>query len=107
MFHVIRRPYKENMHNVADFCLLALIPTVLGISSYQLVNVITSNTISQVAMAIQIILLYLPLIYLASIVVYKLYRWRRPYKIDDGASWSEDLELKLYAAIDDSGDNIH
>ena len=74
MFHVIKRPYRKNMHNIEDLCQLALIPTVLGISSYQLVKIITTNDISQVAMAVQIILLYLPLVYLASIIVYKLYR---------------------------------
>ena len=83
VFHVIKRPYRENAHNIMDLCLLALIPTVLGISFFQLFNVITSNTINHVAMAVQIILLYLPLVYIVAIMVYRLYRWRRSPKVDD------------------------
>ena len=83
VFHVIKRPYRENAHNIMDLCLLALIPTVLGISFFQLFNVITSNTINHVAMAVQIILLYLPLVYIVAIMVYRLYRWRRSPKVDN------------------------
>ena len=108
VFHVMKQPYKDNMHNIVDISLLALIPTVLGISSFQLLNVITSNTINQFAMAVQIILLYLPLIYLASIMLCKLYRWRRKYKIDENAiKGSESFEniparvLNSYAEFED------
>ena len=82
LFHVMKQPYRESMHNNVDLCLLALIPIVLGISSFQLFNVTTSDTIDQFAMAIQITLLYLPLIYLASIIMYKLHRWRKTYKLN-------------------------
>ena len=80
---------------------MALIPTVLGISFYQLFNIVTTNNINQVAMAVQIILLYLPLIYLASIMLYKLYKWRRPYKKDDDIA----LELDYYIQIDEEADD--
>ena len=82
VFHVMKQPYRENMHNIVDLCLLALIPTVLGISSFQLFNVTTSNTINHFAMAVQITLLYLPLIYLTSTVIYKLHQWRKTYKLN-------------------------
>ena len=75
--HVIVRPYKEKEHNIIDLCLLALIPAVISISSFQLFRVTNSNGVDQFAMAIQIILLYIPLIYLAVVIVYKLYQWRR------------------------------
>ena len=101
MFHVIIRPYRENIHNVVDVCLLALIPTVLGISFYQLFNVVNTNNINQVAMVVQIILLYLPLVYLASVMLYKLYRWRRPCKKNNDA----DLELDFYAQVDEEVDD--
>ena len=101
VFHAIILPYKEKPHNIVDLCLLALIPTVLGISFYQLFNVVTTNNINQVAMAVQIILLYLPLIYLASIMLYKLYKWRRPYKKDDDTA----LELDFYTQIDEEADD--
>ena len=81
IFHVMKRPYKDNAHNIVDCCLLALIPTVLGISFFQLVNVVTTNNINQVAMAVQIILLYLPLIYLVSLISCKLYQIRKCFKI--------------------------
>ena len=116
MFHVMKQPYKDNMHNIVDLCLLALIPTVLGISSFQLFNVTTSNTINQFAMAVQIILLYLPLIYLASIMVYKLYRWRRTYKLNPihegvikGSQSFESIPARMlnsYTEFEDD-DNIH
>ena len=107
VFHLIKRPYKENMHNIVDLCLLALIPTVLGISFFQLFIVITSNTINQYAMAVQIMLLYLPLVYLVTIMVYKLYRWRRPHKTDDGtAALSQDAELENYTEFIDNIDGV-
>ena len=107
VFHLTKQPYRESMHNIVDLCLLALIPTVLGISSFQLFNVTTSNNINQFAMAVQIILLYLPLIYLASIVVYKLYQWRRKYKIDEIAVKGSFINmparmLNSYAEFEDS-----
>ena len=102
VFHLIKRPYKENMHNIVDLCLLALIPTLLGISFFQLFNVITSNTINQFAMAVQIILLYLPLIYLASIMVYKLYLWRNVNKIDDKVINASQSYENIAALFDSS-----
>ena len=113
VFHVMKQPYRENKHNIVDFCLLALIPTVLCISSFQLFNVTTSNNINQFAMAVQIILLYLPLIYLASILVYKLYQWRRKYKIDEIAVKGDSQDiinmparmLNLYAEFEDANDD--
>ena len=108
VFHLIKRPYKENMHNIVDLCLLALIPTVLGISFFQLFIVITSNTINQFAMAVQIMLLYLPLVYLVTIIAYKLYRWRRPHKTDDGTdAWSKDIELKNCTEFVHNNENVH
>ena len=97
VFHLIKRPYREDMHNIVDLCLLALIPTVLSISSFQLFNVVTSNTINQFAMAVQIMLLYLPLIYFGSIMIYKLYRWRRP---NDGDP--DSCELDFYTEAHDA-----
>ena len=107
VFHVMKQPYRESMHNIVDLCLLALISTVLGISSFQLFNVTTSNNINQFAMAVQIILLYLPLIYLASIVMYTLYQWRRKYKIDEIAVKGSFMNmptrmLNSYAEFEDS-----
>ena len=107
VFHVVKRPYKENAHNIVDCCLLALIPTVLAISSFQLVNVVTTNSINQVAMAVQIILLYLPLIYLVSLISCKLYQLRKHSKIqqrkasktDDDDSWF--LVSHPYSGVDD------
>ena len=105
VFHVMKQPYKENKHNIVDICLLALIPTILSISSFQLFNVTVSNTINQFAMVVQIILLYLPLIYLASITVYRLYQRRKNKmvdKINDNSQSYEHILLDtLYAACDD------
>ena len=105
VFHVMKQPYRESMHNIVDLYLLALIPTVLGISSFQLSNVTTSNDINQFAMAVQIILLYLPLIYLTSILqlVYKLYQWRRKYKTDENAV--RGSQLNSYVEFEDSNDD--
>ena len=85
MIHVMKRPYKKNKHNIVDTALLALIPTVISISFLQLFNVsnYNSNNVSQSSMAIQIILLYLPLVYVASNTVYYLYKWKRGYKESD------------------------
>ena len=85
MIHVMKRPYKKNKHNIVDTALLALIPTVISISFLQLFNVSNYNSknVSQSSMAIQIILLYLPLVYVASNTVYYLYRWKRGYKESD------------------------
>ena len=104
MFHMIKRPYRKNMHNIVDLCLLALIPTVLAISSFQLVNVVTTNNINQVAMAVQIILLYLPLIYIASLISYKLYQLRKSKntKTKDGTRESQFFELPVYSGVDDN-----
>ena len=106
IFHVMKQPYRESMHNIVDLCLLALIPTVLGISSFQLFKVTTSNNINQFAMAVQIILLYLPLIYLVSILVYKLYQWRRKYKIHEIAV--RGSQLNSYVEFEDfNDDRVH
>ena len=77
ILHVIAQPYKEMKHNIIDLCLLALIPTVISISFFQLFRVTNSDGVNQFGMAIQIILLYIPLIYLAVVIVYKLYEWKR------------------------------
>ena len=79
ILHVIAQPYKEMKHNIVDVCLLALIPTVISISFFQLFRVTNSDGASPYAYTsvIQIILLYIPLIYLAAVIVYKLYLWRR------------------------------
>ena len=112
MFHVIKRPYREDMHNIVDLCLLALIPTVLSISSFQLFNVVTTNNINNIAMAVQTILLYLPLIYIVTIMAYKLYRWRKTF-YDGKAKGSESIEniparmLNLYAEFDEDDVTIH
>ena len=87
------------MHNIVDLCLLALIPTVLAISSFQLFNVVTSNNINQVAMVVQIMLLYFPLMYIVAIMAYKLYRWRRSYKIDDGEANSSESFKNIPARV--------
>ena len=115
MFHLIKRPYKENIHNIVDLCLLALIPTVLGISSFQLFNVVTSNNINQYAMGVQIMLLYLPLVYLVAIMVYKLYRWRKAYRRGDSEikgsqSNEENIPARLlhpYTEYVEDDDTVH
>ena len=112
MFHVIKQPYREDIHNIVDLCLLALIPTVLGISSFQLFNVVTTNNINNIAMAVQTILLYLPLIYIVAIMAYKLYRWRKTF-YDGKAKGSESIEniparmLNSYAEFDEDDVTIH
>ena len=110
VLHLIKRPYKENLHNIVDLCLLALIPTILSISSFQLFNIITSNTINHFAMAVQIILLYLPLLYLASIIIHTLYRWRKAYNVDifKDAQFYENIPARLldsYAEFDNDNDD--
>ena len=114
VFHVMKQPYRENMHNIVDLCLLALIPTIIGISSFQLFNVTTSNTINKVAMAVQILLLYLPLIYLASIMVYKLHRWTKTCMHESAIKSSQSFEniparvLNSYTEFeDDNNINMH
>ncbi|XP_065890677.1 uncharacterized protein [Dysidea avara] len=77
MLHVTMKPYKKNFHNVIDVCLLALIPAVISISSFQLFNVNNFNGVNQFAMVIQIILLYLPLLYLGLVVSYKIYQRKK------------------------------
>jgi len=79
MVHVMKRPYKKNTNNIVDICLLALMPALISISFFQLFNVTNFNGVSQLAMAIQIILLYLPLIYIIVITVQYLYQWRSRY----------------------------
>ena len=100
MLHAIARPYKDKYHNILDLCILALIPTVISISSYQLFKIITSDGIGQYVMVIQIILLYIPLIYLGVLIVYKLYQKKRHngYEQIDNNPAAEDnafLELTL------------
>ena len=60
VFHVIKQPYREKAHNIVELYLLALIPMIIAISSFQLVNVVTTNSINHVGIVVQIILLYLP-----------------------------------------------
>ena len=98
--HIIAQPYKDKKYNIIDLCLLALIPTVISISSFQLFRVTNSDGVVQFAMAIQIILLYIPLIYLAVVIVYKLYLWRRRrgyMDIDNNAGANQLLELSTNA----------
>ena len=118
MIHVMKRPYKKNKHNVVDTALLALIPTVISISFLQLFNVTNYNSknVSQFGMAIQIILLYLPLVYLASNTVYYLYKWKRGYKESDASvSHAQSytnipvrvLESVPYSEFDDKSEEQH
>ena len=85
VLHVMKKPYKKNKHNIVDTALLGLIPAVISISFFQLFNVsnYNSNSVSQFGMAIQIILLYLPLVYLATNTVYYMYKWKKGYKGPD------------------------
>ena len=87
LIHVMKRPYKKDKHNNVDIALLGLIPAVISISFYQLfiISNYNSNRISQFGMAIQIILLYLPLLYVATNTVYYMYKWKRGYKESDGS----------------------
>ena len=108
MIHVMKRPYKKNKHNIVDTALLALIPAVISISFLQLFNVsnYNSNNVSQFGMAIQIILLYLPLVYVASNTVYYLYKWKRGYKESDASISLSDMPARLldsasYSEFDD------
>ena len=111
LIHVMKRPYKKNKHNIVDTALLALIPAVISISFYQLFNVnnYNSNRVSQFGMAVQIILLYLPLVYLTTNTVYYIYKWKRGYKeSDDSLSQSafvdipaRVLESMTYSEYDD------
>ena len=110
LVHVMKRPYKKNQHNIVDIALLSLIPAVISISFFQLFNVSSynSNRVSQFGMAVQIILLYLPLVYLATNTVYYMYKWKRGYKESDG-SLSQSfvdiparvLESTAYSEYDD------
>ena len=104
MIHVMKRPYKKNKHNIVDTALLALIPTVISISFLQLFNVnnYNSNNVSQFGMAIQIILLYLPLVYVASNAVYYLYRWKRGYKKSDGSISQSYTDIPARISLLDS-----
>ena len=108
MIHVMKRPYKKNKHNIMDTALLALIPAVISISFLQLFNVsnYNSNNVSQFGMAIQIILLYLPLVYVASNTVYYLYKWKRGYQESDASISLSDMPARLldsasYSEFDD------
>ena len=106
MLHVIAQPYRERFHNIVDVCLLALIPAVVSISFFQLFRATNSNSVDQFAMAIQIILLYIPLIYLAVVIVYQLYLWKRRngYEQIDHNNNNDDIlasgndQLKLVAS---------
>jgi len=71
------QPYKEALHNKVDIFLLALMPAVISISFFQLFLVTNSNNINQLASAIQIVLLYLPLIYITLVILHKLYQCRK------------------------------
>ena len=113
VLHLIKRPYRDNMHNIVDLCLLALIPTILGFSSFHLFNVTVSNTINQFAMAVQIMLLYLPLIYLHSIMICKFYKWVRKHKTDGnvikGSQSFENMPARMlnsYAEFEDDNNDI-
>ena len=107
--HIIAQPYKEKKHNIIDLCLLALIPTVISISSFQLFRVTNSESVAQFAMAIQITLLYIPLIYLAVVIAYKLYQWKghRGYtRSHRGYTPSNNMELleSMLHELDQGGD---
>ena len=99
MIHVMKRPYKKNKHNIVDTALLALIPTVISISFLQLFNVsnYNSNNVSQFGMAIQIILLYLPLVYVASNTVYYLYKWKKGEP--DASIGLSDMPARLLESV--------
>ena len=86
IFHVTVQPYKKAFHNKVDICLLALMPAVISISFFQLFRVTNSDGINNVALAIQIVLLYLPLVYIAVVIARKLYRPRKPDNRDIRAS---------------------
>jgi len=77
ILHVMAQPYKNALHNKADIFLLALMPAVISISFFQLFRVTNSNNINQLALAIQIVLLYLPLIYITMVILHKLYQCRK------------------------------
>ena len=77
ILHVMAQPYKEALHNKVDIFLLALMPAVISISFFQLFRVTNSNNINQLASAIQIVLLYLPLAYITLVILRKLYQCRK------------------------------
>ena len=77
ILHVMVQPYKEALHNKVDIFLLALMPALISISFFQLFCVTDSDNINQLASATQIVLLYLPLIYITLVILHKLYRCRK------------------------------
>ena len=106
MVHVIAQPYREEIHNKIDLCLLALIPTVVSISSFRLFRVTNSDVVDQFAMAVQIILLYIPLIYLAALIVYKLYQWKKHKEyeqIDNNVNILDDRSIEMSSTVCQEG----
>ena len=104
MLHAIAQPYKNKYHNILDLCILALIPTVISISFYQLFNITTSDDIGPNVMVIQIILLYIPLIYLVALILYKLYQRKRRNgyeRIDNNPAANDNafVELTMTASM--------
>ena len=103
LVHVMKSPYKKNKHNFVDIALLALIPAIISISFYQLFSVsnFNSNQVSHFGMAVQITLLYLPLVYLTTHIVYYMYKWKRGYKKSDDSS-SQSAFVGVPARVLDS-----
>jgi len=116
MVHVMKRPYKKNIYNMVDICLLALMPALISISFFQLFNVTNFNGVNQFALAVQIIMLYLPLIYITVILGRKFYSWRWKYleSITSSTTRSEAydnvparvLDSMSYSEFDD-GEGYH
>ena len=99
MVHVMKRPYKKNTNNIVDICLLALMPALISISFLHLFNITNFNRVNQMALAVQIILLYLPLIYIAVITAQFLYRWRSRYTDSITSSTTRSLSSEVYNNI--------
>ena len=102
MVHGIVRPYREDKHNKIDLCLLALIPTVISISFFRLFRVTNSDIVDHLAMAVQIILLYIPLICLAAVIAYKVYQWKKHNgyeQIDNNVNILDSQLVQLSASV--------
>ena len=66
-------PYKNKWHNRLDIFLFALLAVINGITLYNHVEKLEENTVSivDVTSSIQVMLAYLPLVYISSFTLYK------------------------------------
>ena len=71
LFFLVFHPYKKQLHNVVDGCLLLLLAVVISFSMYQYYLTIAGLQLSLRAYIIQYILVFLPAFWIAGCVLFE------------------------------------